>query len=236
MMTTTKEDITQFSLELLSEHNRLRNRYGTVGDLELDKELSKKAQAHADSLAARQCKLENSTDETVGENLYYLESEDGKYTAQHIVEYWLKRSNFDSHTRPKTTNHFTQIVWKASKKIGVGVARAANGAVYVAAFYFPRGNVVNYLDENVLMKEEEEVVIEKVNNTANTDAASSSDNQNGSGDDSPKHNVTISIIKINHPFYITFNFGCFNRAMEATVRIRTAKTARQKRRNSRTKR
>lgn len=203
MMTTTKEDIKQFSLELLSEHNRLRNRYGTVGDLELDKELSKKAQAHADSLAARQCKLENSTDETVGENLYYLESEDGKYTAQHIVEYWLKRSNFDSHTRPKTTNHFTQIVWKASKKIGVGVARAANGAVYVAAFYFPRGNVVNYLDENVLMKEEEEVVIEKVNNTANTDAASSSDNQNGSGDDSPKHNVTLSIIKINHPFLYT---------------------------------
>lgn len=166
---TIAEEISTFSQELLTEHNKLRERFGAVSDLELDTELSGKAQAHADSLAARQCKLENSSDETVGENLYYLESADGKYTAQHIVEYWLRRSNFDGHTRPKTTNHFTQIVWKASKKLGVGVARAANGAVYVAAFYFPRGNVVNYLDENVLMKDAEADV--------------SSDNQAASGDD-----------------------------------------------------
>lgn len=157
---------------MLAEHNKLREQFGPVNELVLDDDLSAKAQAHADSLASRQCKLENSPDETVGENLYYLESEDGKYTAQHIVEYWLRRSNFDHQTKPTTTNHFTQIVWKASQKLGVGAARAENGAVYVAAFYSPRGNVVNYLDENVLMKD-----------TSADNGGSSSDNQNASGDD-----------------------------------------------------
>ncbi|KAH6554552.1 hypothetical protein KP509_1Z325600 [Ceratopteris richardii] len=183
---TSSEEIATFAQELLAEHNRLRDQFGGVNDLELDAELSSKAQAHADSLAARQCKLENSTDESVGENLYYLESDDGKYTAKHIVDYWLRRSNFDHKTKPRTTNHFTQIVWKSSEKLGVGVSRAANGAVYVAAFYSPRGNVVNYLDENVLMKD-----------AAQTDAGagSSSDNQND-----VRMNLKLFKIKIYNKF------------------------------------
>lgn len=188
---TVTDEISEFSRELLAEHNELREKYGNVSDLSLDADLSSKAQAHADSLAQRQCKLENSTDETVGENLYYLESDDGKYTARHIVEYWLRRSNFDHETKPRTTNHFTQIVWKASEKLGVGVARAANGAVYVAAFYFPRGNVVNYLDENVLMRD----------NSADAGAGSSSDNQN---DDKVKHLNTFK--KRNFLFKSVFFF------------------------------
>lgn len=142
-----------FASDLLNEQNQLRVRFGNVNPLVLDEDLSARAQSHADDLAIRQAKLQNSSDETVGENLYYLESDDGVYEANHIVDYWLKKSNYDldSNEKPTRTNHFTQIVWKSSEKLGVGVSKAENGAVYVVAFYYPRGNIVNYIDENVIL-------------------------------------------------------------------------------------
>ena len=143
-----------FENELLNEHNALRAKFGNVKPLELDTSLSELAQNHVNYLAEKQTKLENSTNEHVGENLYYLESPDGVYTAKQVMDYWLKRSNFDPNHKPSKTNHFTQIVWKKTLKIGVGVAKASNGAIYIAAFYTPRGNITNYLTDNVVYPEE----------------------------------------------------------------------------------
>lgn len=142
-----------FSDELLAEHNNLRQKFGNVHPLELDTDLSQRALKHAEFLAQNKSKLKNSDDETVGENLYYFESDDGLYDAKHIFDFWVKKSNIDldSPVMPTKTSHFTQIVWKASQKLGVGVSQANNGGIYVVAFYFPRGNVVNYLDDNVVV-------------------------------------------------------------------------------------
>lgn len=43
------------------------------------------------------------------------------------------------------------MVWKNTKKIGVGKASASDGSSFVVARYFPAGNVVNqgYFEENV---------------------------------------------------------------------------------------
>jgi len=143
-----------FTTQLLDEHNKLRKEFGNVQPLELDESLSKLAEEHVNALAESESKLKNSENEEVGENLYYLESPDGHYTAQQVINFWLKRSEFNRQKKPSTTNHFTQMVWKASVKLGVGVAKAKNGAVYVAAFYTPRGNVTKKLDENVVFEVE----------------------------------------------------------------------------------
>lgn len=48
--------------------------------------------------------------------------------------------------------HFTAMVWKSTKKMGVGKAKATDGSTFVVARYFPAGNIVNQgqFDENVL--------------------------------------------------------------------------------------
>ena len=47
--------------------------------------------------------------------------------------------------------HFTQVVWKESKYVGVGVGKIEN-SYYVVANYFPAGNFNNLELENVFPK------------------------------------------------------------------------------------
>lgn len=46
--------------------------------------------------------------------------------------------------------HFTQMVWKSSHELGVGVAKTKKGKVLVVCNYNPRGNVVGQFNSNVL--------------------------------------------------------------------------------------
>ena len=40
-------------------------------------------------------------------------------------------------------------MWKNSKEFGLGVAISQDGTVFVCANYFPAGNFINELNENV---------------------------------------------------------------------------------------
>lgn len=48
--------------------------------------------------------------------------------------------------------HFTAMVWKTTKKLGVGKAVASDGSTFVVARYFPAGNITNqgHFQANVL--------------------------------------------------------------------------------------
>ena len=48
------------------------------------------------------------------------------------------------------TGHFTQVVWRDSTELGVGMARNRNGEVYVVCNYNPAGNFLGSFTENVL--------------------------------------------------------------------------------------
>jgi hypothetical protein len=161
-LNTTKKmsEKEEFDLAMLNEHNALRARFGNVKPLELDAELSELAQKHTEYLAAKQLKLENTTNDQIGENLYFLQSTEGTYTAKQVMDYWLKRSDFNEVVKPNKTNHFTQIVWRKTLKMGVGVSKAVNGAVYVAVFYSPRGNITNYLADNVIFAQDRPVFVD----------------------------------------------------------------------------
>jgi hypothetical protein len=47
------------------------------------------------------------------------------------------------------SGHFTQVVWKSSKLMGVGVAKGSNGVTYVVVNYYPPGNYYGQFPANV---------------------------------------------------------------------------------------
>lgn len=46
-------------------------------------------------------------------------------------------------------NHFTALLWYGTKKIGVGKATNKNGDSVVVVMYYPPGNNVEVLEQNV---------------------------------------------------------------------------------------
>jgi hypothetical protein len=67
---------------------------------------------------------------------------------------WYDEIKLYSFNRPgfsMGTGHFTQVVWKGSKKLGVGFATTGNGkSLYVVAQYSPPGNYMGQFGQNVL--------------------------------------------------------------------------------------
>lgn len=85
-----------------------------------------------------------------GENLYFC-SEDVK--GDHPAYRWyreIKDYDFKKSEPIKGTGHFTQLIWKGSKEMGVAVAKAKSGKIYVVAVYYPPGNYIGEYKENVL--------------------------------------------------------------------------------------
>jgi len=56
--------------------------------------------------------------------------------------------NYNSGDSNGATLHFTQVVWKSSEKLGLGIAINGN-SVYIVGNYFPAGNHRSRYLENV---------------------------------------------------------------------------------------
>lgn len=68
------------------------------------------------------------------------------------VEHWYSENVIHSYGRePSTlkTGHFTQVVWKDSRELGVGLAKNRSGQIFVVANYDPPGNFIGSFTENV---------------------------------------------------------------------------------------
>jgi hypothetical protein len=65
----------------------------------------------------------------------------------------VKKYNFKNPGFAMATGHFTQLVWKSSTRLGLGLAAGKHGrsnAYYCVAEYSPPGNYANEFRENVL--------------------------------------------------------------------------------------
>jgi hypothetical protein len=65
----------------------------------------------------------------------------------------IKQYNFKHGGFTMETGHFTQLVWKDSKNLGVGIATSRGGKTYVVAQYSPSGNMPGKFQKNVLPAE-----------------------------------------------------------------------------------
>jgi len=142
---TTNKAFIQACLE---SHNTLRALHGAP-PLKLNEDLAKIAQAWANTLAAKIGKMQhNSTG--FGENIYW-KTEDPP--AARPPEMWYSEINdFDFNKKPlegkKGTGHFTQLIWKSSKLVGIAMAVGNNG-YFVVANYFPQGNIIGKYPDNI---------------------------------------------------------------------------------------
>ncbi|KAK2168046.1 hypothetical protein LSH36_21g09038 [Paralvinella palmiformis] len=149
-------DNRKFIDEALKAHNVYRSRH-QVSALKHDKEISSIAQRWADHLASTGTFQHSDNRKYKGENLgeniaMKWQSGPGDYTGQEVANQWyseVKQYSF-GQGGSSGTGHFTQVVWKSSKLLGIGRARGRDGRWIVVANYFPAGNFIGRYNENVL--------------------------------------------------------------------------------------
>lgn len=133
-------------------HNEFRAEHG-VPPLVLSKEISKYSQKWAEDLAKKDA-LAYSLNQNYGESVYCGWSPDPstKIKARDCVEKWYSEiNNFSFGREPDvlTCGHFTQIVWKGTREVGIGSAKSKSGKLYVVANYYPPGNYSGQFIKNV---------------------------------------------------------------------------------------
>ncbi|MBN3323916.1 GAPR1 protein, partial [Atractosteus spatula] len=144
-----------FTRDILQACNEKRQAHGAP-PLSLNSEMSRGAQSWAESLLATRV-LKHSTT-TYGENIWAKTGGPGiTATGQEVVDSWYKEMDNYDFSRPGSqtkTGHFTQLVWRSSQELGVGLANSGTGSVIVVAQFQPAGNITNpgYYSRNVLPK------------------------------------------------------------------------------------
>lgn len=139
-----------FEQAVLGEHNRLRARH-SAQPLKLNPAISRYAQEWANNLAARNT-MQHRSNNKYGENLY---ASFGRSTiaGEDAVKSWYDEIKYYKFGQPSPGNfsqvgHFTQVVWKESRELGVGMARNGNN-IYVVCNYDPPGNFTGKYAPNV---------------------------------------------------------------------------------------
>jgi uncharacterized protein YkwD len=145
-------DLAAFRAAALKQHNVYRAKHG-VPSLVLSAQLNDVAQQYAEQLA-RTNQLVHSDNTQLGENLYaFGSSGQALPRPEAVVDRWygeIQNYNFNKPGFHTGTGHFTQLVWKSSKELGIGIAQAADGTWYVVANYSPPGNISDQFPTHVL--------------------------------------------------------------------------------------
>lgn len=141
-----------FENEALQVHNEYRREHG-VPPLVLNKDITKISQKWAEELAKND-EMSYSSNQTYGESVYcgWTADPNTKIKARDCVDKWYSEINdfsFGREPEQLKCGHFTQLVWRSTKEIGVGSARSKSGKLYVVANYFPPGNYSGKFSDNV---------------------------------------------------------------------------------------
>ncbi|XP_036328947.1 Golgi-associated plant pathogenesis-related protein 1-like [Rhagoletis pomonella] len=144
----TSDFASDFQQECLDAHNRFRAQHQNCPPLSLSKELSRYAQQWAKHLAGTG-RLEHRQVHTYGENLYTCFGMEVNGSTP--VQRWYDEIRYYDFSKPNYkpgTGHFTQVVWRESRQLGVGIATRGD-TTYVVCNYNPPGNIIGSFDSMV---------------------------------------------------------------------------------------
>jgi len=125
---------------MLTAHNAVRVRV-KVPPLTWSDLLAARAQEWADTLLARH-QFVHRPNSAYGESLFEING--APATPVQVVEAWAAESrdyDYSSNRCRGTCGHYTQIVWRKTRRLGCGVARRNGREVWVCN-YDPPGNIV----------------------------------------------------------------------------------------------
>lgn len=130
----------------LDYHNKVRKEVD-VPALEWSAELSAYAQRWAEHLDSLGCVLQHrprsgAWTQLYGENLFWG---GGAFKATDACRSWYsEKKDFNGPVftgqEKEVVGHYTQMVWRDTKKIGIGVVKCKDGGVIIVANYDPPGN------------------------------------------------------------------------------------------------
>ena len=152
-----EKDLLELRNIAIEKHNEFRKKHGAEY-LELNIELCEIAQERAEKYSETDIekmymippKLYKG--DIVGENIAIIENYD-KINIEDIINKWYEEKinyEFDSNKYIENTGHFTQLIWKGTKKVGFGHKKSNNGKMYFIAIYYPAGNIFKQFKNNVL--------------------------------------------------------------------------------------
>lgn len=133
---------------VLDHHNKARADLG-IPPLAWSTQLAAYAQAWADSLAnGNDCMLNHresagENGQSYGENLFGGSSSETFKPIDASMAWYDEIKNYTYGKVDESNSnagHYTQMIWKNTKEVGVGVATCPNGGVVVVANYNPPGN------------------------------------------------------------------------------------------------
>lgn len=134
-------ELLNFKKETFNAHNNYRTMHGCP-PLVMCEELSAIAQSWAEKLAEKGF-LQYSENPCLGENISLVDL-DATRKGEQIVKEWYKEINNYNYSKPgwkRGSYHFSQLLWKSTTEIGVGVAKIpGQNKAYVVVNYRPAGN------------------------------------------------------------------------------------------------
>jgi len=137
----------------LKEHNLNRAKHDDTPNLTWDDTLASGAQQWANRLA-NMGRLQHSSSRSYGENLYMAGGWGTPATCKSATSSWyaeIKKYDWKNPGYQRGVGHFTQMVWKSSTKLGVGIAfNERSKKTYIVARYSPAGNFLGRFSENVM--------------------------------------------------------------------------------------
>ncbi|KAL3313006.1 hypothetical protein Ciccas_008393 [Cichlidogyrus casuarinus] len=160
------EDLDDFRRDVFEYHNQVRHEHG-VSDLVRNAELDEMAQQWADKLArdgSPSYSYKTYNGSLLGENVALRFTVHDFMPASMLIDKWLNAADNYNYEREPTDEeirewgHYTQVVWKNSKEIGIGRAQCSKlSKAFVVIFYHPPGNLRDQFVENVPSKSNREV-------------------------------------------------------------------------------
>ena len=151
-----EKNINDIYNDVLKQHNKIREKYKRE-QLKLNNDLTTLAQKYADNfdlLEEYNFHFENDQNQYIGINYKLFDGDISEINK--ICKEWIDEGKGCEENSvikySSKTKHFTQIIWKNTKNIGLGYSELNNNKKIFIAFYYPVGNILNEFERNTNLK------------------------------------------------------------------------------------